>query len=396
MKPGLKSDKKPRSSPRQKLSREAGELARFAGCLGASLSRVEDGFWETRLASSIDHLLRKGNEAALQAALDHLYMENAAAFEELADLIEARCESLLQTGPDAGQNIVLIAAPLLAWSRLSIPAGPLERAALQNLRVKLKAHVLAAHSRLALVDFLFSPDQLPRSYVKTFQLVQELAGAVFKESDLHIEPKGLPRAAEYVADARYILGAVAAPQGSPLFRWQEEEGSGEEAFAQWKAQAGPALAGALAGCVYELLPPNAYHSACRRADREGRPFSLKASAAFLQASFNVEAGRLRAVIAPCRRERLEEYRIGFTLADSHQVVYGLVWPLLDAEDENSGLDRVIESLLRECGIALQVTLDERLPLEYCDECGAPLYPNPDGELVHAEWPEDTPAAARLH
>jgi uncharacterized protein YuzB (UPF0349 family) len=38
-----------------------------------------------------------------------------------------------------------------------------------------------------------------------------------------------------------------------------------------------------------------------------------------------------------------------------------------------------------------------MPLEYCDDCGAPLFPNPEGENVHAEMPEDmqdTPA--RLH
>jgi hypothetical protein len=33
-------------------------------------------------------------------------------------------------------------------------------------------------------------------------------------------------------------------------------------------------------------------------------------------------------------------------------------------------------------------LEERFPLEYCEDCGAPMYPNPEGELMHAELPDD--------
>ncbi|NDD76609.1 MAG: DUF2863 family protein, partial [Betaproteobacteria bacterium] len=27
--------------------------------------------------------------------------------------------------------------------------------------------------------------------------------------------------------------------------------------------------------------------------------------------------------------------------------------------------------------------------EFCDDCGSPLYPNSEGEVVHAEMPEDS-------
>jgi hypothetical protein len=30
-------------------------------------------------------------------------------------------------------------------------------------------------------------------------------------------------------------------------------------------------------------------------------------------------------------------------------------------------------------------------MEFCEDCGAPLYPDADGELVHAEMPEDVPS-----
>jgi uncharacterized protein YuzB (UPF0349 family) len=35
-------------------------------------------------------------------------------------------------------------------------------------------------------------------------------------------------------------------------------------------------------------------------------------------------------------------------------------------------------------------------LEYCDDCGAPLYPNPEGEPVHAELPEQEEEAVPRH
>jgi uncharacterized protein YuzB (UPF0349 family) len=36
-------------------------------------------------------------------------------------------------------------------------------------------------------------------------------------------------------------------------------------------------------------------------------------------------------------------------------------------------------------------------MEYCEDCGAPLYPTLDGELVHAELPEESePAGQHLH
>jgi uncharacterized Zn finger protein (UPF0148 family) len=41
-------------------------------------------------------------------------------------------------------------------------------------------------------------------------------------------------------------------------------------------------------------------------------------------------------------------------------------------------------------------LSERMPLEYCDDCGAPLFPNADGELVHAQIPESAEPVPHLH
>jgi hypothetical protein len=112
---------------------------------------------------------------------------------------------------------------------------------------------------------------------------------------------------------------------------------------------------------------------------------------------NVKPQQLRAVMAPFHEERLEEYRVGFTLADSSEVVHGVVWPLLGAEDETTDCAGQIEAVLEEAGVGSVVSLEQRFPLEFCDDCGMPMYPTPEGETSHAELPEDLPQApAHLH
>ena len=66
-----------------------------------------------------------------------------------------------------------------------------------------------------------------------------------------------------------------------------------------------------------------------------RPYSLRASVAFLQTTLGKPAESLRAVIGGFYDKRLEEYRIGFGPRDSEAIYHGVVWPLLGAEDETT-------------------------------------------------------------
>jgi hypothetical protein len=138
------------------------------------------------------------------------------------------------------------------------------------------------------------------------------------------------------------------------------------------------------------LPPAA------KATASPRPYAIRAAVAFLQATLNLASTQIRAVIAPFFDNRMEEYRIGFALEGSDDVVHGVVWPLLEAEDESTDINGQIEAVLRESGVSTIISLDHRFPLEFCDDCGAPLYPNPEGEPVHAEMPETQTSQAPQH
>ncbi len=372
-------------------------LTRLAVALDQSGSRIEDAFWETRLTAVIDRIIEDRDEQTLDAALDELYGADNRAYEALADLAEARVEGRRLQAAGGESDVLLFAAPLLAWSRYSIPAGPIASEALENLRVQLQAHVLAAQCRLGLADFLFSPDQLPQGFCETAALADRLTKAAVHGRDLHLDPNQLPETNNFLSDTRYVVGVIVVPRGSAMFRWQDEDGSRSEAIKAWRAQGGECLRPLLPACASEVLLPQAYHAACREADRASRPYSLRASIAFLNTALNVAAGELRAVVAPYYDRQLEEFRIGFTHKDSADVVHGVVWPLLEAEDETSDTPAQVEAVLREAGIGEVLLLDHRLPLEYCDDCGAPLYPNPDGEPVHAELPEEEASVPRhLH
>lgn len=379
--------KRSRLSRRTQQTADAEELIRLATQLSLSGSRLEDAFWQRRLAAAVERLLGKQEEAALNAALDHLYGAGGRAYDELADMIDACSETWRHAASGMEHEVLMFAAPVLAWSRYAIPSGPIPREALNNLRVQLAAHVFARDVRLSLADYFYSPDQLPQSYCDTAALCEKLGKAALHGRDLKVDPNLLPETVNFLSDTRYLIGAIGAPAGAALFRWQEADGSRNEALKQWRAQGGEVLRALLPACAFEVLLPQAFHMAVRESDRASRPYSLRAAVAFLQTTLNVSAAQLRAVVAPFYDRQLEEYRIGFTLGESADVVHGVVWPLLESEDEGSDLPAQIESLLHEAGLRDVILLDHRFPLEFCDDCGAPLYPNPDGEPVHAELPE---------
>jgi len=228
-------------------------------------------------------------------------------------------------------------------------------------------------------------------------------------------PANTPETAPFLADTRYLLAAVAAPVGEPLFHWQTalNLSDRDEALLQWRNQAMPNVARLLPGCGIELLLPEAYYVACREADKQIRPASIRAATHYLTHTLGVEASELGAAIGNFSEAtadgHTDEYRIGFTLREEPEVIYGVVWPLYGEEDDDtrtaptdaSGrptggenasktpLEQIV-SLLQDSGITRIKQHDERFAMEYCDDCGAPLYPDMDADLVHTEMPEDAP------
>jgi len=393
--------KKSRTPRRTKSPRAVQELARLAAGLAASGSYKEDTFWEKQLGIKISAQLRTGNDQNLEEALELLYDTDPAGYGEFIYAIEAAIECSTLSHEGCIYDVLMFAAPVLTWSRFSIPSGQIPETILNNLREQFQTHVLFENTQFSLADYLFSPDQLPRGYRLTHELAEKLFAAATGGQDLHMNPRQFSETANFLSDTRYLLGAVAVRQGEPMFRWQGTgitsqinnritgvKSSKQKILLGWKTECGKTLRSLFQGCALDLLLPDGFFSAWRMADRLARPYSMHATVDFLQSTLNIPVGDLRAVIAPFHDQLLEEYRVSFTFIDSNEVLYGIVWALVGEEDENSDTISQIETTLQECGITRITSLDNRFPLEYCEECGAPLFPNAEGEIVHAEFPEE--------
>lgn len=255
-----------------------------------------------------------------------------------------------------------------------------------------------------LLPHLVSIDQMPRTFAETAQWMQRLANQALGAAPARPIINAEAETANMLADTRYLVAAVAVPEQSALFRWQEspEDANRDACLARWSEQALPTLAGLLPGCGLECLLPDAYYVSNREADRRVRPLSLRAALSWLEGAINMPASQLRAVIAACGESHTEEYRIGFTPRHSNDVYYGCVWPIYGREeeqtaDEDNAAESVIAALLKELGVAEVRRIPGRLQVEFCEDCGAPYFPDPLGVLVHAELPENAEAApAQFH
>lgn len=387
-----------RARTASKLNRDAQRLVALATGLDRSGSRVEDCYWEHQLAVLITKLLKAGQDDALESALEHLSQTGTGAYEVLIEQAETLSESTVITVDGVAHDALLVVAPLVAFTRYAIPSGPLNTDIVNALTAHLHGHVLADGVRMAMMPAIVSVDQMPRTFSETWVWMHRLGlralGSESPSPTLHndTEPNNM------LADTRYVVATVAVPAGAPVFRWQSSQAdplvARDQALLTWADQTQPTFASLLPGCGFEVLLPDAYYVSNREADRRMRPLSLRAAVNWLQGSVMLEPNDLRAVVAGCGEERIDEYRISFTARDSKDVFYGCIWPLYGRE-EDAGVDgeqattvEEIAAHLKELGVAEIRQIPGVLPLEYCDDCGSPYFPNPLGELVHANLPED--------
>jgi len=384
---------RPRAKSPPRLTRDAERLIALGLGLNASGSLTEDRFWESQMTAVVAKLLENGNDAPIDGALDHLYQTNLGAYDTLIELVESESESVTVARDGAQWQALLIAAPIVVWSKYAIPSGGIARDHADTLQVHLQAHVLAQGARVALVPYLYSIDQLPRHFSELRRMAAKLAESAVADEKPRMDLSRLPETAHLLADTRFIVACAAVPKGQAMFRWQEDA-SGHAGRAgsleQWIAQARPTISKLLPGCVFESLLPDAYYVNCRESDRRVRPFGIRAAVAFLENALKTKAPELKAVIAGFGEERVDEYRVGFCRDDEGEVAHGVVWPLYGREDENARpgpIDDVVAQL-NECGVTEVRRLTGTFTPEYCEDCGAPLFANGEGEIVHAELPEE--------
>lgn len=412
------------SSPR--LLADSQRLVMFSQALMQAGSRLEERAWERNLDALVLRLLKNDHQHAIDAALDQLFDSQSDAYDVLMEAIESGSESCVLNA-DSGEryDALLIAIPILAWTRFAIPTCAIPPDMLSNFTARMLAHLIAEGAKASISPYIYSIDQLPRTAVQTHSLTQKLAHAALSGTPYKASPSTSQTPA-FLADARFLLAAVAAPSGMPLFSWQNASPPHDvaarqaEALIRWRAEMSHDLHELLPGCSIELMLANAYAHACRSAERGIRPASLLAADYFLTQTLNVPSSDLHAIIGGFADDdstgEIDEFRIGFSVGEDKDVVYGVVWPLLGPEPAGLSLSpepyekllptnmtapvplekptplEDILTLLRQCGITRIKHHTDIYAMEFCDDCGAPLYPDRNGDLVHAEMPDDAPSA----
>ncbi|MDL2358166.1 MAG: DUF2863 family protein, partial [Pseudomonadota bacterium] len=249
--------RRPPKDPSHKLSAESQRLVSYSTAIAQAASRIEERAWEHQLDLQLQKLLKSGHQDTVDAVLNTLFKDDLNAYDVLMEAVEAVSESStmveLHDGVETSWQALLVAAPILAWTRFSIGSGSIPAELLSTLTAHFSAHLLAEGTRVAIAPTLFSIDQLPRTHAETYSVTHKLAQAAFKGAT--IKPVGkAPETAPFLADTRYLLMAVVAPAGAPLFRWQEPQfhtsfgAERDRALAQWREQATPNVARLLPGC----------------------------------------------------------------------------------------------------------------------------------------------------
>lgn len=369
---------------------------RLATAAATAGSRLEDAYWDARVAQAVRGLLTASGQHTIEAALDRLWTSNGRGYDILADAVEAEVETATLERSGERFDCLMFIVPVLAWSRSGIASGPLRPADTEALAVQLGAHVFARGACIALATRLLTPDQLPNSYHEEASLARELFAAALDGKHLALKPERVPEPIDFISDARYVIGAVAVPAGQAVFAWQADETTIEAATEAWAAQGGAVLAAMLAGSNAEPVLPGAFYSTLRRIDRNARVYYLRAGVAFLEAALGRPAAQIGAAFAPFYENELVEYRIGLAVGRGDEVYHGVTWPVLSEGDAEEAPEQ-IRAVLAQAGVTQVFEHEHRFPLEFCEDCGAPLFPNAQGEVVHAELPDDAePPRMHLH
>lgn len=416
-------------SPKKKPSPNVTESLRLINlslAVAQSASRLEDLRWQTQLDGVVKNILEHQQQALLDFASEQLFHAHPSAYEVLIETIETMSSASVMQFEGREFDVLLIAAPILAWSRFDIAAGEIAPELVNTLTNTMQKTILRNESnnedkmdlKVRVLPTLFGIDQLPENNCQSFQLMQSTALCMLK--NLPSPPlKNMAKTVPFLADSRYLLAVVTVPAGSDMFVWQtlpspyDCEQAKSDALEQWRRLAHPVAMRMLPGCGIELLMPEAYYSARRISDIQIRPVAIRAAVFYLTQTLNIEPGDLSAVIAGFGAENglqhganvVDEFRISFSLKDPTEVIHGVIWPLFQQDDEMATMGDEEEALLgeipavlAECGIANIKKIDRLLPIEFCDDCDAPLFANAKGDIVHAEMPEDTPnpASHQLH
>ena len=176
--------RRPSKDSSHKLSAESQRLVSISQAIVQAASRIEERALERQLDTQLQKLLKTGHQDTVDTTLNVLFKEDLNAYDTLMEGVEAVSESSVMIdqheGVETTYQALLVAAPILAWTRFSIASGTIPADILSTLSAHFGAHLLADGVRMSMAPTLFAIDQLPRTHAETYAATHKLAQAAYK------------------------------------------------------------------------------------------------------------------------------------------------------------------------------------------------------------------------
>lgn len=384
----------PEQHNEQKLLRD--ELQRLALLLTESSTQLEDARYEKALERLTKEALDQSDDTEIEAALAALKNDNPAAYDQLLSFAEESAQCIIS---ENGASLLVI-VPLLVWSRYRNHCGQIAPNALERVAASYRSIMTSGKAQVRIGNVLLAPEHIPESFADVRRVLACMTAPLADDASSVVDLRHLidkPPAADF-ADTRYLLISVSAASADDLFRSSDEDYV-ERARAEMDfcLETHRALEFAMIGAVYEVQPPGAFFWGWRQTENAMRVWSLKSLVDFI-GSMGYKPSEVIASAAffvpngSDNPDAMTELRVGISprrIPD--KVVSGIAWPVMP--DELEHVQTLATDILHTKGVRNVVFHEQDFPLEWCDDCGCPLYANPQGMVVHIEFADDKDASS---
>ena len=369
------------------MDEAASELIRYARLATEATSRFEDGVVDTGFESAVRAPLDKGEDAVIETALNRLKEEESPAYEELLSM----AEDCAQTRVDAKGVHLLVLIPIMCWSRYLIPHGKISNEALKATAELFQKGWATEKATVQIGDCLLSADHLPEGLADVRHLLDRLTKKT-KTGIVDIAKVVTTTPPPDFADVRYLALGVSAPDTASLFhplnQSYEERARTVMDFCLGVREI---LQNDFIGTMIDVQPPASFFSGWRQADATMRIFAVRSLVDYVCCMGYRPADLIAttAVFTKMGGETHEgdgdEIRVSISVKDQpSKVVAGVVAPSMPEDNDNN--QTFIGAVLDNCRVGRIIPLTQTFPMEWCEECGAPLYANPEGYVCHIEPP----------
>lgn len=372
---------------------ERDEFLRLALRYGESGSGFEDRVFEDRIHALVNEHLDRLDDTEIEAALSQLDSDDVppGSYESFLNIVEDCAESHTT---DKG-SAVLFLIPLFCWSRYGNPVGRISNETLIELgrifKETLTSGADAVDVRMG--SHLLTAEHLPETLTSVRKLLDNVSAGSSQVVDIsYLADTAAP--ADF-ADTRYLVLTARSDKPTDLMpdaslsyvEWARRQ-------MQFCMRAHDALEMDMIGSVYEVLPATSFYTAWRQAEAAMHVFCLKALVDFVHA-MGLSPSRCVATVAlftptadTPEDDASSEIRIGISsVHETDKVVAGVAWRA--SPDEFEQLDALARDVLRSKDLTTVYTHQQSFPLEWCEDCGAPLYANPEGLVVHIDEPHES-------